>query len=524
MTATAKADSTGTGKRVRVAARGGGVSVAKLTQAELERHLWQAADILRGTVDAGDYKQYIFGLLFYKRLCDVWDEEFEVLLAETGDREEAADPDEHRFHIPAEHRWDQVRKQSTQIGQRLNNAFAAIEDANLRLRGVFGGVDFANQERFPDARLELLLSHFEKVGLRNADVPADVLGDAYLYLITMFAEGAGKKGGEFYTPRQVVRLIVECLDPQPGMSIYDPTCGSAGMLLEAVQHLKDRGQNPRSLSLYGQEKNLGTWAIAQINLFLHDIDDAFIAKGDTILDPKRYDPKAKEFVAGVGAYDRVMANPPFSEKVWGYDVWSNGDLYGRDKYGCPPKGYGDLAFVQHMIASLKDDGMLGVVVPHGVLFRGGAEGRIREAMLKADIIEAVIGLAPNLFYGAGIPAAILIIRKAKSQERKGKVLVVNGDATFQPGKAQNFLTDDNVRTLADAFHAFADADKLARVVPVDEIEANGWNLNISRYVQTGVDAEAVDVAAEVAKLQDLIAKRNEAEAVMFEHLKRLGYV
>ncbi|WP_374532451.1 N-6 DNA methylase [Phenylobacterium sp.] len=237
--------------------------MAKLTQAELERHLWQAADILRGTVDAGDYKQYIFGLLFYKRLCDVWDEEFEVLLAETGDREEAADPDEHRFHIPAEHRWDQVRKASTQIGQRLNNAFAAIEDANLRLRGVFGGVDFANQERFPDARLELLLSHFEKVSLRNADVPADVLGDAYLYLITMFAEGAGKKGGEFYTPRQVVRLIVECLDPQPGMSIYDPTCGSAGMLLEAVQHLKDRGQNPRSLSLYGQEKNLGTWAIAQ---------------------------------------------------------------------------------------------------------------------------------------------------------------------------------------------------------------------------------------------------------------------
>ena len=252
--------------------RGTGRSVAKLTQAELERHLWQAADILRGTVDAGDYKQYIFGLLFYKRLCDVWDEEFEALLAETGDREEAADPDEHRFHIPPEHRWDQVRKQSTQIGQRLNNAFAAIEDANLRLRGVFGAVDFANQERFPDAVLEKLLSHFEKIGLRNADVPADVLGDAYLYLITMFAEGAGKKGGEFYTPRQVVRLIVECLDPQPGMSIYDPTCGSAGMLLESVQHLKDRGENPRSLSLFGQEKNLGTWAIAEINLFLHDIE------------------------------------------------------------------------------------------------------------------------------------------------------------------------------------------------------------------------------------------------------------
>lgn len=498
--------------------------MAKLTQAELERHLWQAADILRGHVDAGDYKQYVFGLLFYKRLCDVWDEEFETLLEETGDREEAADPEEHRFDIPAEHHWRAVRKRATQIGQHLNNAFAAIEDRNMRLRGVFGDVDFANHERFPDARLELLLAHFEKHRLRNADVPADMLGDAYMYLIKMFAEGSGKKGGEFYTPRQVVRLIVECLDPKPGMSIYDPTCGSGGMLLEAVQHLKERGENPRSLSLYGQEKNLGTWAIAEINLFLHDIDDAFIAKGDTILDPKRYDPKAREFVPGVGAYDRVMANPPFSEKVWGYEVWSNGDPFGRDKYGCPPKGFGDLAFVQHMVASLKDHGMLGVVVPHGVLFRTGAEGRIREAMLKADIVEAVIGLAPNLFYGAGIPAAILIIRRTKPQNRKGKVLVINGSATFQPGKAQNFLTDANVKVLASALHGFADVEKLARVVPVGEIEANGWNLNISRYVQTEADAEAADIAAEVIRLQDLIASRNQAEAVMFEHLRRLGYV
>ena len=495
-----------------------------MTLEELERHLWQAADILRGHVDAGKFKDYIFALLFYRRLCDVWDEEFEVLLAQTGDREEAADADEHRFHVPPQHHWTAVRRHATQIGQHLNNAFAAIEDANLRLRGVFGDVDFANQERFPDARLEKLLAHFEKHRLRIVDVSPDMLGDAYMYLIEQFAEGAGKKGGEFYTPRQVVKLIVECLDPQPGMSIYDPTCGSGGMLLEAVQHLKNNRQDPRSLSLYGQEKELDTWAIAQINLFLHGIDDAFIAKGDTILDPKRYDPRAQEFSPGVGAYDRVMANPPFSQKIWGHEIWTNGDPFGRDVYGVPPKGYGDFAFVQHMVASLKDDGMLGVVVPHGVLFRGGAEGRIREAMLRADIIEAVIGLAPNLFYGASIPAAILIIRKSKFAERKGKVLVINGDATFTPGKAQNHLTDANVQTLGNAFHGFAHVEKLARVVPVDEIAANGFNLSISRYVQTGADAEAVDVAAEIAKLQDLIIKRDEAEAVMFGHLKRLGYV
>jgi type I restriction enzyme M protein len=498
--------------------------MAKLTQTELERHLWGAADILRGTVDAGDYKQYIFGLLFYKRLCDVWDEEYAQLLAETGDRAEAADPDEHRFHIPPEHRWDMVRQQSTQIGQRLNNALAAIEDANLRLRGVFNSVDFANQDRFSDALLERLLAHFEKYRLRNSDASADMLGDAYLYLIKMFAEGAGKKGGEFYTPRSIVRLMIEILEPRPGMSIYDPTCGSAGMLLEAVQYLKDRGDDARSLSLYGQEKNFATWGIAEINLFLHDVDDAFIAKGDTILSPKRYEPKAREFVEGIGAYDRVLANPPFSEKVWGYEIWKTGDPFGRDDYGCPPKGYGDLAFVQHMLASLKDNGMLAVVVPHGVLFRGGAEGRIREAMLAADVIEAVVGLAPNLFYGAGIPAALLICRKKKPADRRGKVLIVNGDATYKPGKAQNFLTDQHVKALADAVHGFADIDKLARVVLAAEIAANAHNLNISRYVQTGADAEAVDVAAEVAKLQDLIARRNDAETVMFSHLQRLGYV
>lgn len=495
--------------------------MAKLTQAELERHLWQAADILRGTVDAGDYKQYIFGLLFYKRLCDVWDEEFEVLLAETGDRDEAADPDEHRFHIPAEHRWDQVRKQSTQIGQRLNNAFGAIEDANLRLSGVFGAVDFADQERFPDARLEMLLSHFDKIGLRNADVPADVLGDAYLYLITMFAEGAGKKGGEFYTPRQVVRLIVECLDPQPGMSIYDPTCGSAGMLLEAVQHLKDRGEKPRSLSLYGQEKNLGTWAIAQINLFLHDIDDAFIAKGDTILDPKRYDPKGKEFVTGIGAYDRVMANPPFSEKVWGYEVWASGDHYGRDKYGCPPKSKGDFAFVQHMIASVAPTGIVGVVVPQGALFRQDAEREIRRKLIAADLVEAIISLGSNLFYGTGIPACLLFLRKDRA--KSAPIFMINASKEYEPGTPKNVLLDSHVQRISRVFLGREQIDGFSKYIDPTEIAGSNFSLNVSRYIPQKLHLEEYDHAKEISALIDSMISRREIEDNLISVLKKAGY-
>jgi len=497
--------------------------MSKLTLQQLETHLWGAADILRGSIDSGDYKHYIFGLLFYKRLCDVWEEEYEDRLAKyNNDKEMASDPDEHRFHIPEGHFWSDIRKHTTDIGAKLNAAFHAIEDANLRLKDVFQDVDFNNKQRFPDEMLENLLRHFETYRLRHEDVDGDMLGAAYEYLIAKFADDAGKKGGEFYTPKMVVRLLVECIKPEEQMSVYDPTSGSGGMLLEACHYLERNNKNSKTLALFGQEKNLNTWAISKMNLFLHDIDDVEIKRGDTLLNPKHLtgeDGGAR----GLKTFDRVLANPPFSLKSWGHDAWSKGDKFGRDKYGCPPKSYGDLAFVQHMIASLKSDGMLGVVLPHGILFRGGAEGKIREGILKDDLIEAIIGLAPNLFYGTGIPACILVMNKNKPEAHKGKVLFINGAKTFQEGKNQNTLTDENVVCLAKGFDDYTDEERFSRVVPLEEIAENDYNLNIPRYVPDLEEEEEIDVAAELVKLNDLRAERDTAETEMLQHLKELGY-
>ena len=497
-----------------------GYRMSKLTLPQLESHLWQAADILRGSIDSSDYKHYIFGILFYKRLCDVWEEEYQERLAEYHDKELAADPDEHRFHIPSGTFWKDVREKATNIGEHLNAAFHKIEDANLRLQGIFQDVDFNNKERFPDAKLEKLLQHFETHRLRNADVEPDMLGNAYEYLIAQFADDAGKKGGEFYTPKMVVRTIVECIQPEEGMTIYDPTCGSGGMLLECLHHLKRTGKNPNTLTLYGQENNLNTWAICLMNLFLHDIDDAFILRGDTLLDPKHLQGDGTKALM---TFNRVLANPPFSLKQWGNEVWKVGDTFGRDIYGCPPKSYGDLAFVQHMVASLKEDGRMGVVLPHGILFRGGAEGKIRKGMLEDDIVEAVIGLAPNLFYGTGIPACILIIKKGKPAEQKGKVLIVNGAEEMVEGKNQNQLSQENVDRLSKAFHDYADEEKFARVVEMEEIAEKDFNLNITMYVQIGEDEEEIDVSAEVVKMLELKLENDNDFNTMMEHLEELGY-
>lgn len=491
----------------------------KLTQEKLEGYLWSAADILRGSIDSSDYKSFIFGLLFLKRLSDRFDEECEALVADGVDPE---DKDEHQFFVPKRARWSEIRRVATGIGEVLNKACSALEQANASLEGVLAGIDYNDERKLGDARnrdvvLGRLVQHFSKVPLKNASLSEpDMLGRAYEYLIEKFADDAGKKGGEFYTPKKVVELIVEMLAPAVGMRICDPTCGSGGMLIECAHYLVRQGKNPRNLSLFGQEKNLGTWAICKMNMLLHGLPDAKIEKGDTIRDPKLRDGE------GLALFSRVIANPPFSLDEWGREVAEN-DPYGRFRFGVPPKTKGDLAFVQHMIATTDRTGMVGVVMPHGVLFRGAAEGEIRKGLLQEDLVEAVVGLPPNLFYGTGIPAAILVLNKAKALDRKRKVLFIEASREFREDSSQNYLRTTDVQRIASTFHTFKDTPKYARVVSFDEIETNEFNLNISRYVETADATEKVDVSSAIAKLRELEQKRCLAELKMNTYFKELGY-
>jgi len=493
----------------------------RLTREKLEGYLWSAADILRGSIDSSDYKNYILGLLFLKRLSDRFEEECEALQGNRNANPE--DPDEHDFFVPKRARWAELQKTATNIGEALNKACSALEDANPKtLEGVLAGLDYNDERKLGDNRnrdnvLSRLVQHFSRVNLRNANLSEpDLLGRAYEYLIEKFADDAGKKGGEFYTPKKVVELIVAILQPQAGMRICDPTAGSAGMLIAAAHYVEDHGGNPKNLGLFGQEKNLGTWALSKMNLLLHNLPGARIEKGDTIRDPRLLE--SGELML----FDRVIANPPFSLDDWGREV-AERDPLGRFRFGTPPKTKGDLAFVQHMIATTNKTGMVGVVMPHGVLFRGAAEGEIRKGILEEDLVEAVIGLPPNLFYGTGIPAAILVMNRDKKPARRKKVLFIEASREFKEGSAQNYLRDEDVKKIAATVVAFKDVDKYARVVGVEEIAKNDWNLNISRYVETADATEKVDVAMAIAKLRELEKKRGAAEESLNAFLKELGY-
>ncbi|MFY9226871.1 MAG: class I SAM-dependent DNA methyltransferase [Blastocatellia bacterium] len=487
---------------------------------KLEAHLWESANILRGPVDAADFKTYIFPLLFFKRISDVFDEEFEqALLDSDGDQEFALFPENHRFQIPTDCHWNDIRSRTTNVGQALQYALREIEKANPNtLYNIFGDAQWSNKDRLSDELLCDLIDHFSKLPLSNKNVNSDVLGQAYEYLIKKFADSTNKKAGEFYTPRSIVRLMINILDPKEGETIYDPACGTGGMLLEAVNHVKEAGGNVKTLlgKLYGQEKNLTTSAIARINLFLHGVEDFFIERGDTLREPAFFEGDK------LATFDCVIANPPFSLEKWGEEVWAS-DPYGRNFAGLPPKTSGDYAWVQHMIKSMaRKTGRMAVVLPHGALFRMGVEGKMRRYLLELDILEAVIGLGPNLFYGTGLAACILVFRVKKADTHKKKILFIDGSKLFKKGRNQNTLEPEHSEQILKLYKNYQDVIGFAKVVSLEEIASNDWNLNIPRYIEQIVEEETTTVEEALASLKTALDEAFMAEEKLKKLLREAG--
>lgn len=448
-----------------------------MTQQELESYLWGVANLLRGVIDPGDYKSIIFPLMFFKRLSDVYDEEYEEALQTYGDEESARFSENHMFQIPDGSHWKDVRKTAANVGQVIRTAMMNIEKANIdKLSGIFGDTNWANKDRLSDRILTDLIEHFSSINLTIKNVPQDEFGNAYEYLIKKFADDSGHSAAEFYTNRTVVRLMTLIVDPQPGELIYDPTCGSGGMLLNARLLVQERGKEYRTLKLYGQEINIITSAIARMNMFIHGVQDFEIIQGDTL--------KRPAFIENgrVKQFDICIANPPYSIKKWDRESWKN-DPWGRNIYGTPPQGAADYAFFQHIICSLKHDtGRCAILWPHGILFRD-SETYIRAKLVDDDYVDAVIGLGHNLFYNSVMESCIVVCRKKKPSERRGKILFINGIDEIIEENSTAILSPKNIDNLFNLYCAYENIPCKSYVASLREIREKNYNLNVPYYVQ-----------------------------------------
>ena len=486
----------------------------RISQGELESYLWGAATLLRGTIDAGEYKAFIFPLLFLKRLSDVYDEEFEIALTESdGDKKYAALPEQHRFQVPSGAHWSDIRSTTTDVGKAIAKAAREIEKANPRLGGVFGDAPWTNKDRLPDSVLRDLVEHYSGITLSITSVPEDELGVAYEFLIKKFADDSGHTAAEFYTNRTLVHLMTQMLEIKPGDSVYDPTCGSGGMLLSAADEVRRQGKEHRTLKLYGQELNLTTSAIARMNLFLHGIEDFDVVRGDTLANP------AFQNNDKLRTFDVVLANPPYSIKSWDRTAWQS-DKWGRNQFGTPPQGRADYAFWQHILTSMDPKtGRCAILFPHGVLFRD-EEREMRQKMVEADVVEAVLGLGPNLFYNSPMEACVVFCRSQKPKERKEKVLFINAVDEVTRQQAQSFLTDAHIAKIGKSYKTFASEDGFTAVATNEEILSNNGNLNIVTYVKRDTSKEdSVDLSTTLQNWKSSSVGVRSAADELFKLLK-----
>lgn len=491
------------------------MSSTRISQRNLESYLWGAAVVLRGLIDAGDYKQYIFPLVFLKRISDVYDEEHAAALEIYGDEDLADLPENHRFAIPAGCHWDDIRSVTKDIGGTILKAMRDIEKANPdTLPGVFGDGDWGNKNLLPDSTLADLIEHFSTKTLSIANLPEDELGNGYEYLIKKFADDSGHTAQEFYTNRTLVHLMTLMLQPQPGESVYDPTCGTGGMLISTAAEVKRQGKEWRNLSLYGQELNHGTSAIARMNLFLHGITDGHVAHGDTLARPAFLDTNGR-----LQTFDVVLANPPYSIKTWNRAAFAK-DPYGRNTWGVPPQGRADYAFFQHIAKSLHPTtGRAAILFPHGVLFRR-EEAALREELVKADLIECVLGLGPGLFYNSPMEAVVITLRTTKPAEHKGKVLFINAVNDVAREQAQSFLRESHQMKILDTYRGFTEVDQFATTATLDQIALKGYSLAIPLYV-AGAKAGDIEQLDVVDALADWRAAADASDAATSDVLSLL---